>query len=428
MKILIVGGGGREHAIAWKLKRDDDAVELIAAPGNPGIEQIARCVPIGAADTAALVSLAERERPDLTVVGPEAPLADGLCDQLRAKGLRCFGPSAAAARIESSKSFSKALMQRAGVATANASWHSDVDSAKRAVRVLGAPVVIKAAGLAAGKGVVVAETTDDADRALDAMLRQRTLGAAGAEVLVEEFMTGEELSIFFATDGTNFLSMLPAQDHKRLGEHDTGPNTGGMGAYAPVSISSADLVARVGAEIVAPTLAALRELDTPFSGLLYAGIMLTAAGPRVVEFNCRFGDPETEVVLPLMESRLGEIMMAASTENGLRGAVPIRFAESAAVTTIVSAPGYPDKPKTGSPIRFGQTPDNAIVFHAGTKRDESGALCTAGGRVFAVTGLGRSIAEARRASEDGVASVAFDGAYHRRDIGWRELARGAGAS
>ncbi|MFN8570672.1 MAG: phosphoribosylamine--glycine ligase [Gemmatimonadaceae bacterium] len=428
MKVLIIGGGGREHAIAWKLKRDDSAVELVAAPGNPGIEQIARCVPVGTADTEGLVALADHERPDLIVVGPEAPLADGLCDRLRAKRLRCFGPGKGAARIESSKTFSKDLMLRAGVPTANASWHSDVDSAKQAVRVLGAPVVIKASGLAAGKGVVVAESVDDADRAIDAMLRQRSLGVAGAEVLVEEFMTGEELSIFFVTDGTNFLPMLPAQDHKRLGEHDTGPNTGGMGAYAPVSISNPALVARVGSEIIEPTLVALRELGSPFSGLLYAGIMLTPTGPKVVEYNCRFGDPETEVVLPLMTSPLGEVMLAASVENGLAGASPIHFSDSAAVTTIVASPGYPEKPRTGAPIRFGSAPETSIVFHAGTKRDEFGELRTSGGRVFAVTGLGRSISEARRASEAGVASIAFDGAYHRRDIGWRELSRSAGAA
>jgi phosphoribosylamine--glycine ligase len=425
VKVLIVGGGGREHAIAWKLRRDDPAVEIIAAPGNPGISEVARCVAVRVTDVPALTELARFERPGLVVVGPEAPLADGLADHIRSHRIRCFGPSRAAAQIEASKRFAKECMLRAGVPTATATWHSDSESAKRAARVLGAPVVIKASGLAAGKGVVVCSSIRDADSAIDMMLRHNVFGAAGTEVLVEEFMEGEELSLFFLTDGRSFRSMLPAQDHKRLGEHDTGPNTGGMGAYAPVSIATPELVERVGAEIVGPTLADLHERSTPFSGLLYVGLMLTSGGPKVVEFNCRFGDPETEVVLPLMQSELLPMLAAASEQGGLSGAPNVAFGKDAGVTIVVASPGYPEAPRTGAAISITDAPANAQIFHAGTVRDEAGVLRTSGGRVFAVTGVGETMCQAQLAAAAGARCVAFEGAYHRRDIAWRELARDA---
>ena len=428
MKVLIVGGGGREHAVAWKLRLDDPDVELVAAPGNPGIAEVARCVAIGTSDVPALTELARSERPDLVFVGPEAPLAAGLSDRIRSHGIRCFGPSRAAAQVEASKRFSKECMLRAGVATADASWHADSESAKRAARDLGAPVVIKACGLAAGKGVVVCESIAAADSAIDLMLRFKAFGEAGAEILVEEFMTGEELSVFFLTDGVNFRSMIPAQDHKRLWEHDVGPNTGGMGAYAPVSIATPDLVRRVGDEIVAPTLADLRDRSTPFSGLLYVGLMLTASGPKVVEFNCRFGDPETEVVLPLMKSELLPMLAAAAEHNGLASAPAVAFSGGAGVTIVVASPGYPDAAQTNAEIRLAGAASNAFIFHAGTTRDGAGVLRTAGGRVFAVTGVGDTIRDAQLAAVSGAASINFDGAHHRRDIGWRELARHAGTS
>lgn len=426
---MIVGGGGREHAIAWKLKHDDQSVDLICAPGNPGIAALARCIPVPSGDVTALVDLAVQNRPDLVVVGPEAPLADGLVDRLAEVGIRSFGPSGNAARIESSKRFAKELMLRAKVPTALATWHSTVDSAKRAVRQLGAPVVIKASGLAAGKGVVVAGSIPEADAAIDAMLLSGWFGAAGSEILVEEFMSGEELSLFFLADGANYLPMLPAQDHKRLGEHDTGPNTGGMGAFAPVSLADDRLVAEVGESIIRPTLEAMKDLGAPFHGLLYAGLMITEEGPRVVEFNCRFGDPETEVVLPLMTSTLVELLVASTYPGGLAATSAPSFSSGAAVTTVISSAGYPDAPQVGKAIVMPEhAPSDALVFHAGTRLSSDGTLVTAGGRVFAVTGVGRSMAEAREVSALVAGSITFEGAYFRRDIGWRELTRHAGAS
>ena len=350
MKALIVGGGGREHALAWKLHEDDPSIEIIAAPGNPGIAALGRCVPVSADDVAAIVSLATRERPELVVIGPEAPLAAGLADALRAAGIPVFGPSRAAARIESSKAFAKALMREAGVPTARAVRSVDAAAAKRAARDFGAPVVIKASGLAAGKGVIVCDTIEAADAAIDSMLRDDSFGAAGREVLVEEFMEGEELSLFAITDGTDVLPMLAAQDHKRLLEGDRGPNTGGMGAYAPVSLGTPSVVTDAIDRVFLPTLEALRAAGAPFTGLLYAGLMLTAQGPRVVEFNARFGDPETEAILPLLESSLLDPLLAVANGDKLSGLARLRWSEGHAVTTVVAASGYPEKPKRGSPI------------------------------------------------------------------------------
>ena len=335
MKALIVGGGGREHALAWKLKRDDPSIELLAAPGNPGIAELARCVPISATDTARIVDLASADRVGLAVVGPEAPLAAGLADALRERGIPTFGPSASAARIETSKRFAKEVMVGAGVPTAHASHHSDVESARRAVAELGAPVVIKATGLAAGKGVVVCDTVNDAFDAIDRMLQHKALGEAGREILVEEFMTGEELSLFAVTDGEHYLTMVAAQDHKRLFAGDAGPNTGGMGAYAPVAIGTRDVIAAAETRIIEPTLAALRDRGAPFAGLLYAGLMITDEGPRVVEFNCRFGDPETQAILPLLDGSLLDAIGAVATGDGLAGASPFAWSRNFAVTTVV---------------------------------------------------------------------------------------------
>jgi phosphoribosylamine--glycine ligase len=428
VKVLLVGGGGREHAIAWKLTQDDPGLELVAAPGNPGIAALGRCVPVSATKVGALVELANAERPELVVVGPEAPLALGVADQLRACGHAVFGPSAAAARIESSKRFAKQLMVDAGVPTAEASWHADAESARRAVRERGAPVVIKASGLAAGKGVVVCGSMDEANAALDAMLLGKQLGDAGEEVLVEEFMEGEELSVFALTDGTNFATMLPSQDHKRLRERDQGPNTGGMGAYAPVSVAGPSVLEDIERRIIAPTLAAMREQGTPFQGLLYAGLMLTATGARVVEFNCRFGDPETQVVLPLLSDPLLPLLQAAAEHGGLAGVTAPAFRDGAAVTTVVASAGYPDTPHVGVRVHLGDAPAGSIIFHAGTRFDEGGRLVTSGGRVFAATAVAPTFAEAQAGSIAAARSIWFEGAYFRRDIGWRELARRARAS
>jgi phosphoribosylamine--glycine ligase len=427
VKVLIVGGGGREHALAWKLKRDDPTAELIAAPGNPGLATLGRCVSVPTSDLQSLLRLAREERVDLTVVGPEAPLADGIADLFRREGVAIFGPSQAAARIESSKAFAKTLMLESGIPTARAVRSSEPAAAKRAAREFGAPVVIKASGLAAGKGVIVCGSIAEADSAIDGMLREHAYGAAGDEVLVEEFMQGEELSIFALTDGVSVLPMLPAQDHKRRDDGDQGPNTGGMGAYAPVSIATESVITDAVSRILEPTVAALHDRGTPFTGLLYAGLMLTPDGPKVVEFNCRFGDPETEALLPLLESSLLDVLDSVAHGEGV-GLGPLVWGEKSAVTTVVAAAGYPESPRKGDVITLPAAQDDVILFHAGTARSASGELVTAGGRVLAVTGLGADIASAREASVGAAAGVRFAGKHYRSDIGWREMTRDAGAA
>ena len=428
MKALILGGGGREHALAWKLKRDDPTLELLAAPGNPGIAELARCVAVSATDVARIVELASTEAVDLVVVGPEAPLAAGVADALRERRIPTFGPSAAAARIETSKRFAKEVMLDAGVPTARASHHTGVESARRAVSELGTPVVIKASGLAAGKGVVVCETVTQANATIDRMLLDGALGEAGSEILVEEFMEGEELSLFALTDGERFVTMLPAQDHKRLFAGDVGPNTGGMGAYAPVAIGTAAIVRAATTLIIEPTLTALRERHCAFTGLLYAGLMVTADGPKVVEFNCRFGDPETQAILPLMKSSLLDGFVAVSAGEGLGGIRAFEWEPAFAVTTVVAARGYPDAPATGDPITLPEPDRRVIAFHAGTKRAPDGTLITAGGRVISATAVAPTFDEAQRASADYAAAVEFQGKQFRADIGWRESARRARAT
>ena len=424
MKVLVVGSGAREHALAWKLARDDPSTTILAAPGNPGIAAHARCLPIKATDLSALAALARSELVDVTIVGPEAPLAAGIVDVFRRDKLAIFGPTQRAAQIESSKRFAKELMLGAGVPTAQATWHRDASGAKRAARSLGAPVVIKASGLAAGKGVVVCATLDEADRAIDGMLEAGIHGDAGSEILVEEFMEGEELSIFALIDGEHFVSMLPAQDHKRLGEGDTGPNTGGMGAYAPVSLSSRSLLETVERSIFEPTLAALRASDAAFSGLLYAGLMLTAHGPKVVEFNCRFGDPETEAILPLLQSHIHEPIAAIARGERLTTSA-FDWVDACAVTTVVASPGYPDAPRTGARVTLPAPIEDVHVFHAGTALDTGGNLVTAGGRVFAVTAVDTDFETAAQHSASAAASIDFQDRQYRRDIGWRELTRRA---
>lgn len=428
MRVLLVGGGGREHAIAWKLRKDKPDLTLLAAPGNPGIAELATCHPVAATDIEGLAALAAREGVDFTVVGPEAPLAAGIVDRFRESGHRIFGPTAAAARIESSKRFAKELMLRAGIPTGDATWHRDVKEAKRAARLLGAPVVIKASGLAAGKGVAVCTTMEEAERAIDDMLHQRVHGDAGAEILVEEFLDGEELSLFALTDGTNYRVMLPAQDHKRLLDGDRGPNTGGMGAYAPVSIGTAEVVQRTSSEIIEPVLAELQRQDSAFTGLLYCGLILAASGPKVIEFNCRFGDPETQVVLPLLRSRLLEPLYACSRGGGLGGSPELEFEAKCAVTTVVAAPGYPESPQVGSRVELPESTEDVLVFHAGTRRGAQHELVTSGGRVVAVTAVAEDFDEARDRSRAGAERVRFPEAHFRTDIGWREAARRAGAA
>ena len=423
MKVLIVGGGGREHALAWKFRQDDPACEIIAAPGNPGIAQLGRCVDIAVTNFPALITLARTERVDFTLVGPEGPLEAGIVDRFRGDGLAIFGPTAAAARIETSKRFAKELMQAAGVPTASARTFTEPGSAKTEAHRLGAPVVIKASGIAAGKGVIVAMTLAEAEQAIDSMLVDNAFGAAGAEVLVEEFMEGEELSCFALTDGTHVLPFIAAQDHKRIGEGDTGPNTGGMGAYAPVAIATRDVMRKATQLVFVPTLRAMRDAGCPFTGLLYAGLMLTKDGPKVVEFNCRFGDPETQALLPLMASSLLGPMKAIAQRHSLEPFGPFTWYEGASVTTVVAASGYPGTIASGDAITVPDDDDDVTVFHAGTKRLTDGRLVTGGGRVVAVTALGATIAEAQQRSAEGAAKVKFEGSQFRRDIGWRELTR-----
>jgi phosphoribosylamine--glycine ligase len=430
MKVLLVGGGGREHALAWRLAKDDPSVEIVAAPGNPGIAQHATCVAVGASDIDGLARLAREQRPDFTLVGPEAPLAAGLADRFRAERFPVFGPTKAAAEIETSKSFAKDVMRAAGVPTARAIVCTDAKKAKAAAREFGAPVVVKASGLAAGKGVIVALSLAEADRAIDDMLVGHAFGEAGHEVLVEEFMTGEELSVLALSDGVTALPLVPAQDHKRLLDGDRGPNTGGMGAYAPVSIATDALMERVEREILRPTLAELAARGRPFTGLLYAGLMLTPTGPRVVEFNCRFGDPETQAVLPTtkLTHHFAELLAGIARGDPLPSHARAT-ADGAAVTTVLAASGYPEKPVLGAAISIpGSLGDDVTVFHAGTSRDATGRLVVSGGRVLAVTGCGRTVAEAKQRSLRAAARIEFSGRQYRSDIGWRELSRRAGAT
>lgn len=425
MKVLIIGGGGREHALAWKLLKDEPSLKIIVAPGNAGIAQIpnVRCESISATDIDSLLALAEREEVALTVVGPEAPLDLGIIDKFRAKGYPIFGPTKAAAQIEASKSFAKELMMSANVPTAHAETFTDIEKAKAAIRKVGAPVVIKATGIAAGKGVIVATSIEQAESAVDMMLRDHAFGEAGNEILVEEFMEGEELSLFGITDGYDVIPLVGAQDHKRLLEGDEGPNTGGMGAYAPVSISTPELIETVKKKIFEPTLKAMRDKGCPFTGLLYAGLMLTKDGPKVVEFNCRFGDPETQVVLPLMKSNLLDIFMAVAKGERIAGK-EVEWENAAAATTVLASEGYPDSPKLGDSITIpGSLEDGVQVFHAGTKKNGSGDIVTSGGRVLNVTAVAPTLKEAVAKSQKASDQISFNGKHFRRDIAWRELAR-----
>jgi len=424
MRILIVGNGGREHTLAWKLLRDAPEATLFATKPNGGMTSSVEAVAIAPGDVEALTGWASAQSIDLVVVGPEAPLAAGLVDRLERCGIPTFGPTKAATRIESSKSYAKALMQRAGVPTADFATFVDHREASAYVREHGAPIVVKASGLAAGKGAVVCETVEEALQALNSIMADRTFGEAGREVVVEEFMQGEEISVFALADGRDAVLMLPSQDHKRVGEGDAGPNTGGMGAYAPVSLSSDALLLQVHDEIIAPTLAALAEDDSEFRGLLYAGIMLTESGSRVVEFNCRFGDPEAQVVLPLLESSLLDPILEIARGGRLSGTT-LEWGAGAALTTVLASEGYPGPYPKGRAIDIPESvtgdPD-VLLFHAGTTSGPDG-LETAGGRVIAATGLGTTLNQAASKSREAANAIEFPGKQFRKDIGWREFIR-----
>ncbi|HEX2205518.1 MAG TPA: phosphoribosylamine--glycine ligase [Longimicrobium sp.] len=429
MKILIVGNGGREHALLWKLRRDAPEAEFFVTRANGGMEG-ATSLPLTPDEIAPLAAWVEQHGVDLTVVGPEAPLAAGIADHFSAHGLTVFGPGQAAAEIESSKAFAKGLMQRHGIPTAAFACFTDLAAAEDYVRAADHPLVVKASGLAAGKGVVVCDTTGEALAAVREMMAGTAFGGAGAEVVLEERMTGEELSVFALTDGRSVLPMLPAQDHKRVGEGETGPNTGGMGAYAPVSLATPALMETVTRDILLPTVAALEAEGRPFRGLLYAGLMLTPEGPKVVEFNCRFGDPETQVVLPLLRSSLLEPLLAIARGGSIEG-MTLDWESGAAATTVLASGGYPGDYAKGLPIDLPpdvETAEEVIVFHAGTARDDAGRLVTSGGRVLAVTALAPTVAEAAARSRAAAERIGFEGRLFRRDIGWREAARAEGGA
>lgn len=416
----MVGGGGREHALCWALSR---AAAVFCAPGNPGTATVGTNLPVPADDPSALIEACRANRIDLVVVGPEAPLAAGLVDRLTAQGIAAFGPTAAAARIEASKAFAKSLMAQAGVPTARTRTFTDAHEAQRYIRTHAEPLVVKASGLAAGKGAVVCQTRDEASRVAVAMLSGK-LGAAGLEVLVEEFLDGEELSVFAMTDGERWMVLPPSQDHKRLGEGDTGPNTGGMGAYTPVSFVTDELMERVEQRVIGPTLVAMAAAGSPYRGLLYAGLMVSPTGdPYVLEFNCRFGDPETQVVLPALDEDLSTHCWTIASREAWRPPRRLRHAR-AAVTTVLAARGYPEAPEKGAAISLpNELPSNTLLFHAGTARDPDGTLRVAGGRVLCATGLGPDVRTAAERSRCLADAITFSGRTLRRDIGWREAAR-----
>ena len=415
----MLGSGGREHALAWKLAQSPLLDTLYAAPGNPGIAAHATCVALDATDHAAVVAFARDHAVTLVVIGPEAPLVDGLADSLRAANIAVFGPDKAAAQLEGSKGFTKDLCRRADIPTAGYVRCTTRDQAQDALdTVFGLPVVIKADGLAAGKGVVIAYSRDEATAALDQMF-----AAGDAAVVIEEFLSGEEASLFVLTDGITLLPFGSAQDHKRVGEGDTGPNTGGMGAYSPAPVLTAELEARAIAEIIEPTIRTLADDGMPFNGVLYAGLMLTEQGPKLIEYNARFGDPECQVLMMRFDGDLAETLLAVA--EGRLAALPgARFVDDSALVVVMAADGYPGTPVTGGAIKGvdAATATGAIVFHAGTRQDGD-TLVAAGGRVLGVAAMAPTIAAAQAAAYRGVDAIDFPTGFCRRDIGWRELAR-----
>lgn len=423
MNILLLGSGGREHALAWKLAQSPLLDKLYAAPGNPGVADHAQIVALDLTDHAAVVTFCETQRIGLVVVGPEAPLVDGLTDSLRAAGFSVFGPSRAAAQLEGSKGFTKDLCARADIPTAGYVRAKSLEEARIALKDFGAPVVIKADGLAAGKGVVVAMTMEEAEAAVDDMF-DGAFGSAGAEVVVEEFLTGEEASFFALTDGATIVPFASAQDHKRVGDGDTGPNTGGMGAYSPARVLTPELEAQALSRIIAPTVKAMADEGMPYSGVLYAGLMLTEQGPKLIEYNARFGDPECQVLMMRLESDLVELLLACA-ENRLSSIEAPRFSGDVAMTVVMAAQGYPGTPKKGGRIDHIPAAEaaGAKVFHAGTTLSADGVLSASGGRVLNVTARGPSVKAARDAAYAAVDAIAFPEGFCRRDIGWREIER-----
>jgi phosphoribosylamine---glycine ligase len=424
MNILLIGSGGREHALAWKLAQSPNCDTLYAAPGNPGIAQVATLVDLEAKDHAAVVVFCVDHDVDLVVIGPEGPLVDGLADSLDIADIPVFGPSKLAAQLEGSKSFTKEICGAANIPTAEYEHYADKAQALEGLSNFGLPVVIKADGLAAGKGVIIAETSEQARAAIEDMFGGG-FGDAGASVVIEEFMTGEEVSFFALTDGVTAIPFASAQDHKRVGEGDTGLNTGGMGAYSPAAVLTPALQARVMAEIIEPTVEIMAIKGMPFAGVLFAGLMLTDTGPKLIEYNARFGDPETQVILPRFQGDLVMLLHAVATLT-LADHPPLSFSDDTALTVVLAANGYPGTPEKGGTIRgidAAQTM-GAIVFHAGTATKD-GALVASGGRVLGVTALGSSVRKAQETAYVAVDCLDFPTGFCRRDIGWRAVDRNA---
>lgn len=419
MNILVIGSGGREHALFWKLSESPQTERIYAIPGNPGMGEM---TDIAVTDNAAILQFAKEKDIGLVVVGPEVPLMNGLVDDLEAAGIPAFGPRANAAEIEGSKSFAKDLMKKYGIPTARYEVFAEAEAARAYIRSEGAPIVVKADGLAAGKGVVVAMTEQEALDAVDAIMENNSFGDAGERVVIEEFMEGEEASLLAFTDGTVIRPMISAQDHKRAFDGDKGPNTGGMGTYAPAPVMTPELTERAVEEILKPTISAMEKEGRAYRGCLYLGLMITADGPKVVEFNARFGDPETQVVLPLLDGDLVQIMHACA--GGTLADVPIRWKDGAAVCVVLAAGGYPASYEKGNEIYgIGNAEKlGALVFHAGTAK-KNGKIVTNGGRVLGVVGMGKDIASAVQSAYDAVDQISFKGEYHRKDIAHRALNR-----
>ncbi|RPE75799.1 phosphoribosylamine--glycine ligase [Vulcaniibacterium tengchongense] len=425
MKVLVIGSGGREHALAWKLAQSPRVGEVLVAPGNAGTATEPKCrnVPVAAGDIEGLIDLADREGVALTVVGPEGPLVAGVVDRFRAHGLRIFGPTSGAAQLEGSKAFAKDFLARHGIPTAHYAVFTEAEAALEYVQAKGAPIVIKADGLAAGKGVIVAMSLAEAEAAITDMLSEYAFGAAGARVVIEEFLEGEEASFISMVDGRTALPMATSQDHKRVGDGDTGPNTGGMGAYSPAPVVTPEVHARIMREVVEPTVRGMAQDGLPFTGFLYAGLMIDRTGaPKVIEFNVRFGDPETQPVMLRLQSDLVDLVEAAI--DGRLHEAQAQWDPRPSLGVVMAAEGYPGTPRQGDVIGSWDVPepDGVKVFHAGTKL-EGGHVVTAGGRVLCVCALGDTVADAQRRAYQAVAGISWHGEFHRHDIGWRAVER-----
>jgi phosphoribosylamine--glycine ligase len=425
MKVLLVGSGGREHALAWKLRQSSKLSKLYCAPGNAGISDLAECVAVGAEDVDGLVRFATDKGIDFVVVGPEAPLTLGLADRLREAGIPTFGPSASAARLEGSKAFMKDLAARMNIPTAWYKNFTDIEAAKAYVREKGAPIVVKASGLAAGKGVILCQTVAEAIEAVDLMMAKREFGDAGNEIVIEEFLTGEEASYFALCDGKNALALTAAQDHKAVGDGDTGPNTGGMGAYSPAAVVTPEVEAKIMAKIVKPAVQGMAEVGAPFAGVLFAGLMIKDGEPKLIEFNVRFGDPECQVLMSRLDGDLLDILFAAAT--GKLDQVKLGWKKDCALVVVMAAQGYPGSYKKGTVIEgldeAGHV-ENVTVFHAGTKAQD-GQILANGGRVLGVTATGSSVKQAQERAYQGVGRIRWPEGFCRRDIGWRAVKREA---